>query len=177
MWPPCTSTSPDGGRAFAGGIGRRQRPTSSCARSLPNAGGRGNGMPSSTARRRRTQLLHRGPSWRFRRRQLRRLRRCRHRPLRRTGFPLRLPSRPEGRTRSVRGFIPIHRTARVPRRHRLKAPAPQPAGARGCSSVGRAPALQAGCRRFESGQLHHVVEITTLPILNGLTPCPVARRP
>ena len=24
----------------------------------------------------------------------------------------------------------------------------------GCSSVGRAPALQAGCRRFESGQLH-----------------------
>jgi hypothetical protein len=26
---------------------------------------------------------------------------------------------------------------------------------RGCSSVGRAPALQAGCQEFDSPQLHH----------------------
>ena len=27
----------------------------------------------------------------------------------------------------------------------------------GCSSVGRAPALQAGCQEFESPQLHHFI--------------------
>ncbi len=29
------------------------------------------------------------------------------------------------------------------------------AGRRGCSSIGRAPALQAGGRRFDPDQLHH----------------------
>ena len=32
---------------------------------------------------------------------------------------------------------------------------PDPPSCRGCSSVGRAPALQAGGRRFDPVQLHH----------------------
>ena len=32
---------------------------------------------------------------------------------------------------------------------------------RGCSSIGRAPALQAGGHRFDPGQLHHFRQIAT----------------
>jgi hypothetical protein len=37
----------------------------------------------------------------------------------------------------------------------------------GCSSVGRAPALQAGCRRFDSDQLHQVMPGTRVPAPRG----------
>ena len=43
----------------------------------------------------------------------------------------------------------------------------------GCSSVGRAPALQAGCRRFDSDQLHQVMPGTRVPAPRG----PHRRRP
>ena len=36
---------------------------------------------------------------------------------------------------------------------------------RGCSSVGRAPALQAGGRWFDSSQLHQVMTMFALKIL------------
>ena len=44
---------------------------------------------------------------------------------------------------SVRSVVQIH-----------LGPPPSDSSSWGCSSVGRAPALQAGCRRFDSDQLH-----------------------
>src|SRR6266536_2551325 len=67
----------------------------------------------------------------------------------------------------MRSQVLLDQCARLPQRSSDEKPQVRGGFARGCSSVGRAPALQAGGRGFESLQLHQVPAL-----VSGLVACP-----